>query len=62
MADAEDNNDASGGAGENPEEEEEEEEKALVEGVEGLALEQPREDIANLPRVFLKLETTGDSK
>ena len=58
MADAEDNNGASGGAGENPEEEEE----ALVEGIEALALEQPQEDIAKLPRVFLKLETTGDSK
>ena len=58
MSDAEANNGASGGAGENPEEEDE----ALVEGMEGLAMGQPQKDIAKLPRVYLKLETTGDSK
>ena len=58
MADAEDNNGASGGAGENPEEEEE----ALAEEMDALALEQPQEDLAQFPRVFLKLETTGFGK
>ena len=57
MADAADNNGAGGGAGENPEEEVE----ALADEIEALALEQPQ-DIAELPRVFLKLETTGFSK
>ena len=54
MADAEDNNDASGGAGENPEEEAED----VTERMGSLALE----DLAKLPRVYLKLETTGISK
>ena len=57
MADAADNNGAGGDAGENPEEEVE----ALVDEIEALALEQ-REDIAELPRVFLKLRTTGVRK
>ena len=58
MSDAEDKNGASGGAGENPEEEAED----VTEGMGSLALEQPQEDLAKLPRVYLKLETTGFSK
>ena len=57
MADAADNNGAGGGAGENPEEELE----ALADDIEALDLEQPQ-DIAELPRVFLKLRTTGVRK
>ena len=58
MADAKDNNGAGGGAGENPKEKE----KVLVKGMGSLALKQPHDDLANLPRVFLKLETTGFGK